>query len=62
MVFSFSWLAEEMMNGHGQGTRKIFVKVEIVERMTTIDVNKVIMGKFGCYRSVNCIARSYVMK
>jgi hypothetical protein len=30
MVFSFSWLAEEMMNGHGQGIRKIVVKVEFV--------------------------------
>jgi len=31
MVFSFSWLAEEIMNGHEQGIRKIVVKVEFVE-------------------------------
>ena len=30
MVFSFSWRVEEMMNGHGQGIRKIVVKVEFV--------------------------------
>jgi len=31
MVFGFSRLAKEMMNGHGQGIRKIVVKVEFVE-------------------------------
>jgi len=39
MVFSFSWLAEKMMNQHGQGIRKIVVKVEFLERLTTNYVN-----------------------
>jgi len=30
MMFSFSWLAEKMMNRHGQGITKIVVKVEFV--------------------------------
>ena len=41
MVFSFSWLAEKMMNGHGQGIRKIVVKVEFV----SFDNELVILGK-----------------
>ena len=30
VVFSFSWLAEKMMNGNGKGIRKTIVKVDIV--------------------------------
>jgi hypothetical protein len=39
MVFSFSWLAKRMMNRHGQGIRKIVVKVEFVGSLTTNYVN-----------------------
>ena len=42
MVFGFSWLAEEMMNGHGQGIRKIVVKVEFVGSLT---MNYLNLGK-----------------
>ena len=45
MVSHFSWLAKKMMNGHGQGIRKIVVKVEFVKNVTT-NVNNVILGKF----------------
>ena len=39
MVFSFSWLAKRMMNGHGKGIGKIVVKVEFVGSLTTNYVN-----------------------
>ena len=39
MVSRFSRLAEKMMNGHGQGIRKIVVKVEFVKNVTTKNVN-----------------------
>jgi len=31
MVFGFSWLVEKMMNGNGQGIKRIVVKVDIVK-------------------------------
>ena len=39
MVFSFSWLAEKMMNRYGKRIRKIIVKVEFVGSLTTNYVN-----------------------
>jgi len=39
MVFGFSWLVEEMMNGHGKLIREIVLRVDIVRNDKKLSLN-----------------------